>query len=385
MLEPLRRILALCRWNLNGAGRRLRGTIVITTGFFAVVMVFVAVLSVRDGITRSASRPGGDGIAVVSGNRGGLDAAAMNLIAQAPGVAKDGHGPNITGVTTGALILQNWQPDRLGLALVMSIDGARAALLPGFHITEGRMFRPGHNEMVIGEGAKRLFQPYTVGSTVEWMHRPWKIVGTYSTGSSVQDSQFLADLRQSQATAPRYDSAYVKLATPAAFAGFKAFLAHKSGLDVTVDRLSDVDRRYGEDLKKILERIDSVITALMAAGAVFASLNVTYASVARRKSELALLRALGFSRGAVLSTVLSEVMLFALLGGAAGMLTAVLIFNGLETGSLIGGHPVVFRFAVTPSAMAIALLLTFGMGFLGGLFPAIGAARRSVAAGLRGE
>ena len=385
MIEGLRRALALCRWNVSGVGKRLRGTIVITTGFFAVVMVFVAVLAVRDGITRSAMRPGGDGIGVVAGNRGSLDAAAVNLIAQAPGVAKDAHGPIITGITTGAMILQDWQPDRLGLALVMSINGARAGILPGFHIVEGRMFRPGHNEMVIGEGAKRLFQPYSTGSTVEWMHCPWKIVGVYSTGSSVQDSQFLADLHQTQATAMSHDSVYVKLSRPAAFDSFKIFLTHKSGLDITVDRLSDADRRYGEDLKGILELIDGVITALMAAGAVFASLNVTYASVARRSSELALLRALGFSRLSVLSTVLSEVMLLALIGGAAGVLAAILVFNGLETGSLIGGHPVVFRFAVTPSAMAIGLLLTLGMGFVGGLFPAVGAARRSVAAGLRGE
>jgi putative ABC transport system permease protein len=182
-----------------------------------------------------------------------------------------------------------------------------------------------------------------------------------------------------------HDSAYVKLTSPAAFEGFKTFLAHRSGLDIKVDRLSDEDRRYGEDLKGILELIDGVITGLMAAGAVFASLNVTYASVARRSSELALLRALGFSRLSVLSTILSEVMLLALIGGAAGVLGAILVFNGLETGSLIGGHPVVFRFAVTPSAIAIGLLLTLGMGFVGGLFPAIGAARRSVAAGLRGE
>lgn len=383
-----RQILSLCGWNFAGLPRRLRGVLVAGTGFFAVVLVFAGVLSVRDGVNRSQTRPDADDIAVVQNYRGALDAPTRSIIEQAPGLLKRHDVPQTAGTVFVPLLIHDWRPDAVGIAAIMAVENGRTAALPNFHLTSGRMMRPGLDEMLIGEGAKRLFPDYAEGRPVKWQQRKWKVVGVYSTGSLVQDSFFLADLAQAQTAldmGSKVSDLYVRLSSPAAFDRFKTALLAQKGLSLKVTRLTDQDQESGKDFNTILTLADGVITLLMAVGAIFAILNVMYASVAARRSEFAVLRAVGFSRLPVVVALLSEAMAIALLGGVLGMAAAGLSFNGLQTSSLIGGHPVAFDFAVTPTAALTALGMALAMGFIGGLFPAIRAARLPIAAALREE
>ncbi|HLY06957.1 MAG TPA: FtsX-like permease family protein [Rhizomicrobium sp.] len=385
-MAGIRQTFALLRWNFLGIVRRLRGAAVVAIGFFAVILVFVAVLSVRDGIVRSGMRTGNDDIAIVTSDRKPLNNAALAAIGQLPGVAHDAAGPMAAATTAAPLLLRDWKPNLLGIAMVVGIEGRKTGVLPNFHIVAGRMFRSGLDEMIMGEGARRMYPAYAAGQTLEWEHRSWKVVGVYSTGSITRDSQFLADLHQVQGAARMQDmltGIYVRLASPAAFDALRRALDRQPGLDAKVQRLSDEDHDFGSEFEKVLMLADGVITVLMAAGAIFAALNVMYANVASRSGELALLRALGFSRSPILAALLSEAVALALIGGALGVLAAMLFFDGLQTSSLIGGHAVAFDFAVTPAAVGVALGLTLGMGFVGGLFPAIRAARLPVARALR--
>lgn len=384
----LRQTLAVCAWNFRGIANRLPNALVVVIGFFTVIAVLSSVLAMRDGIALSTTRPGADAIAVVTATSGRPDAHTLDLVGQTPGVSRDANGPMAGGVVVGANLIRDWRPDTLGIAVVYGIERSKIGLLPNFRLLKGRMFRPGLNELMIGKGAVRLYPEFGLGKTMQWHHHTWKVVGEFETGSDVQDSLFLADLRQTQAAIAKgntYDWVFVRLTSPAAFDGFKKSLEGKPGAGVDVKRLSEQDSDMGKPFQIVLSLAAAVITSLMSVGAIFASLNVMYANVASRTSELAVLRALGFSRSPLLLAVLSEAMLLAIVGGTLGVAAAVLGLNGFQSSTIMGSRQVTFEFAITLSSVATAMALTIGMGFFGGLFPAIRAARLPIAQALREE
>lgn len=384
----LRQTLAVCAWNFRGIGNRLPNALVVVIGFFTVIAVLSSVLAMRDGIARSTARPGADAIAVVTASNGRTDAHTLDLVGQTPGLVRGASGPMAGGVVVGANLIRDWQPDTLGIVVVFGIERGKVGLLPNFNILEGRMFRPGLNELMIGKGAVRLYPEFGLGKTMQWHHRTWKVVGVFDTGSDVQDSLFLADLHQTQAAVAKgngYDWVLARLSSPAAFEGFKKSLESKPGSAVYVKRLSEQDSEMGKPFEIVLSLAAAVITLLMSVGAIFASLNVMYANVTSRTSELAVLRALGFSRSPLLLALLSEAMLLAVVGGTLGVAVATLGLNGFQSSTIMGSRQVTFEFAITLSSVATAMALTLGMGFFGGLFPAIRAARLPIAQALREE
>jgi len=347
------------------------------------------VLSVRDGLLASSTRPGSDAVVMVTRVHSAIDAPFISTLGEGPGVAHRHGSPMVAGSTFSALLMRNWKPDEIGIATVLGLDLTKPAILPNFHITQGRLPRPGLNEMMIGEGALHLYPEFAPGGrAVEWQHQQWTVVGVYSTGSVMRDSQFLADLHQVQSAmrAPnRFSGVFVQLNSATAAQAFKKWVETRPGLDASAKTIAEDDYDIGKDFRQIMTLADTVITALMAVGAIFAALNVMYANVASRSGELAVLRALGFSRLPVLAALIAEAMLLALVGGALAIVVAMLGFDGFEARTLAGGWMVSFRFAVTASAIAISLALTLGMGFIGGLFPAIRAARLPIAQALREE
>jgi len=378
---------ALCGWNFRSLRQRPGGAIVVVTAFFAVVLVFTSVLAARDGMAASGARPDAESIAVVStGGQFGPD--LISTVGQMPGVARAGKASSIVGTIQGAMLLRDRKPDTIDIAAIIGISRTDIGVLPNARVTQGRLFRPGLDEVVIGDGALRLYPEYRIGHAIVWQHRSWKIVGVFTTGSDIQDSLFLADLRQVQSArnvGDKYDTVFVRLAAPSTFAPFKAAMEKQPRIGAKVQRLSERDSDTGKELRMVLTLVDGVITLLMAAGAVFAALNVMYAAVDRRGGELGVLRALGFARLPILAAILSESLVLAGIGGALGVMAAALLFNGFETSTIASRWAVSFRFAVTFSAVVTALALTLGMGLLGGVFPAIRAARRPIAAALREE
>ena len=297
----------------------------------------------------------------------------MRFRQQHPGVDLDGRDRKL---------------DNIDVAAIIGISRSDIGVLPNARLAQGRLFRPGLDEVVIGEGALRLYPEYKIGHSIVWQHRRWQIVGVFTTGSNIQDSLFWADLRQLQSArnvGDKYDADFVRLGAPGAFAPFKAAMEKQPRLGAKVQRLSERDSDTGKELRMVLTLVDGVITLLMAVGAAFAALNVMYATVDRRSAELGVLRALGFSRLPILAAILSESLVLAGIGGALGVVAAALLLNGFETSTIATYWAVSFRFAVTPSAVATALALTIGMGFVGGLFPAIRAARLPIVVALREE
>ncbi len=387
-MATLRQIAAVCSWNFKSIFSRFQSASVVAIGFFAVVLVFVAVLSIRDGLLRGLNGDDLDTVALVYAKSGvnGLDATALETIRQAPGVAQDAQGPLVAPTLFAVIEIPKWAPGLLAVTTLRGIDQNFPQMMPQFRIVAGRSFKPGLDEIIVGQTAEKLYSGLAIGDTLRWERRSWKVVGIFSTGSALRDSSLLTDIHQLQAvnaTGNHYSSVYARLTAPGVFPAFKDALEHNAALHVNVETLGAYDRQSSQSLSTLLVLADGIITLLMAVGAVFGALNIMYANVARRTSEIATLRALGFARLPIFVAVMSETLALALFGGVLGVAVAALAFNGFEASTSIGGASVGFKFAVTAGAVEVALALTLLMGFFGGLFPSLRAARLPIATALR--
>jgi putative ABC transport system permease protein len=386
-VESLRQSAAICSWNFRTIATRAQSAMIVVLGFFGVVLVFVAVLGVRDGIVGQMTGEGADSVAIAySDMSGALTTEMLPVVEQAPGVEPSARGPLVSATLFASMELPKWAPGLFAEAQLRGVDEKFSSVIPQFRILRGRMFRTGLNEIVVGANDVKLFPELELGRTVHWRARDWKVVGIFATGSARYDSSAMADLHQIQAlnaSGTRISSIFVKLTSARAFSSFKSALERDPRFRGSVETMKDYEAEIGHSLSALLSTADGVITLLMAVGAVFGALNVMYANVASRRAEIATLRALGFGRGAILLAVLSEALALALLGGGLGVAAAYVLFNGYEASTSMGGTLTEFRFTVTLAAIGIGLLLTVSMGLVGGLFPALRAARLPLARALR--
>ena len=246
-------------------------------------------------------------------------------------------------------------------------------------------FNPGMRELVVGEDAKRQYVGLEVGKQVELANQLWTIVGTFVSGDS-HDSELWADSEVVANTYRRtaFQSVTVKLDGKDGFDQLKAAMAADLRLKLDVDTTRHYYSKQSEDLTHFIEILGIVIGSIMAVGAVFGALNTMYAAVAGRAREIATMRAIGFRGLPVVVAVMLETMLLALLGGMLGGALAWLVFNGYSVSTLGSNFSqVMFQFKVSPELLWNGLKWALGIGLVGGLFPALRAARLPVTEALR--
>jgi putative ABC transport system permease protein len=372
--------------------QRLGSSSVIVIGIAGVVGVLVALLAMGQGFQATLQSGGRDDTAIVL--RGGSVSEAQSVmtrddvdaIEQAPGIARGADGkPVVSAELVVAANLRKRGSDDDANAQLRGVDEAAWALRPKLKIVEGRAFRPGLRELVVGQGAHREFAGLDVGDEVKLGMQTWKVVGVFASGDAY-DSELWADRREVAAAYRRGNSAesvLVKLTGAAAFAPFKAALAADPKLKVEADTTREFFARQSEGLAKVLRVVGIAVGLIMAIGAVFGALNCMFAAVAARAREIATLRAIGFRGGPVVVSVMLETMLLALLGGLLGALVVWLIFDGYTASTLNGFTDVMFRFKVDPGLVWTGLKWALAIGFVGGLFPAVRAARLPVTTALR--
>ena len=372
--------------------QRAGSSSVIVIGIAGVVAVLVALLAMGEGLTATLASGGRSDTAIVLRGGAAAESASVLLrddvlaVEQAPGVARDAAGkPVLSAELVVAASLKQKGSNEDANAQLRGVDAEAWALRPDLKIVQGRKFKPGLRELVVGQGAARQFAGVAVGDEVKLGTESWKVVGVFASGDAY-DSELWAD-RQSVASAYRRgnsaESVLVKLTSAAAFDGFKAALASDPKLKVEASTTADYFARQSAGLAKTIRVVGLTVGVIMAIGAIFGALNCMFAAVASRAREIATLRAIGFRGVPVVVSVMLETMLLALAGGVLGALIVWLVFNGYTTSTLNGLTQVVFDFKVSPALMWSGLKWALAIGFIGGLFPAVRAARLPVTTALR--
>ena len=387
-------VLAVTGVTLRSIPQRIGSASVAVIGIAGVVIVFTAVLSIAEGF-RAAMRGTGDPRTVIVLRAGsdtemtsGLGGDDARLIAEAPGVER---GPAGVHASPELFVIVGHPLKRSGTDANVPLRGVTPAALavrPSVKIVEGRMLTPGTSEVVVGRAASRQFADLTIGSTTRWNDATWQVVGIFDAGGSVAETELWADAKVVQSAYRRgnsYQSVYARLESADSLQAFKDRLTSDPRLNVTVFREPDYYQQQSQVLQSIIRTIGIGIAVLMGLGAIFGAINTMYSAVAGRTREIATLRALGFGRSPVVVSVLVESLLLSLVGGAIGGVLAWAAFDGYQTATMNwqSFSQVAFAFAVTPQLLAQGLTYAALMGLLGGMFPAIRAARLPVVTALR--
>jgi putative ABC transport system permease protein len=385
---------SITRFGLMSIPQR-RGAVAATViGIAGVVTVLVGVLSIAAGFKQAMTVSGSPDSAIVlrsgadSEMVSGLSREQTRLIADSPGVAHVTEGPL---ASAELFVIINLPKRSTGTDANVPLRGVEAAALrvrDQLKMVEGRMFEWGKDEVIVGSGAAQEFAGMNVGSKIKVGRYEWPVVGIFSANGGVSESEIWSDAKVLQAAYNRGDSfqsVYAKLISPGAFQQFKDSLTSNPQLNVKVARQSEYYADQSETLTRLINTLGFLIAFLMALGAVFGALNTMYSAVSARTREIATLRALGFGRGAVIVSLMIESLMLALIGGAIGGGLAYLAFNNFHTSTMNwqSFSQIAFAFKVTPQLLIRGIVWSAVIGLIGGLFPAIRAARLPIAAALR--
>jgi putative ABC transport system permease protein len=390
----LSQVLSILKFGLMSIPQR-RGAVATTViGIAGVVAVLVGVLSIASGIRQAMAASGAPDGAVVL--RSGADTEMVSgfqrdqtrLIADAPGVARNGQGPLASAELFVIINLPKRSTGTDANVPLRGVESAAFQVRDNLKILEGRNFEWGRNEVIVGRGAAREFAGLEVGSSLKVGRYQWPIVGIFSADGGVAESEIWTDAKVLQDAYKRGDSfqsVYAKLSSPGAFQQFRDALTSNPQLSVKVQRQVDYYAQQSETTTQLVTGLGVPIALLMALGALFAALNTMYSAVAARTREIATLRALGFGGGAVVVSLMLESLLLALAGGLLGGGLAYFAFNNFHTSTMNwqSFSQITFAFRVTPELLARGIVWAALIGLVGGLFPAIRAARLPIAAALR--
>ena len=388
-----RQLMAITWMNLQTLPQRAGASSVIVIGIAGVVAVLVSVLAMSLGFRHTLADTGRADRAIIL--RGGSDVelnsnltrAEIDTISNAPGLAKDAAGGAL--LSNELVTVANVPKLDTGTDANVTLRGVGAMLLavrPVLQMVEGRMFRPAVRELIVGQGAARQFRGLVTGGVLRLRNADWTITGRFTSNGDVHESELLADVDTVASAVERkgYSSAVALLDNAAAFPAFRDSLTTDPRLKVDVQREPDYYAAQSKDLSKAINIVGNTVAVIMAIGAMFGALNSMYSAVAARALEIATLRAIGFGALPVLLSVMLESLVLSLLGGCIGAFLAWVVFNGHSVATLGGAFAqVVFQLTVTPQLLVTGIVWACAIGLLGGLFPALRAARVPVAEALR--
>ncbi len=382
-------------YNLESLKARWRSAVVAVLGIAGTVAVFVAVLALARGFKATMVASGSRENAIVrrDGATSEMDSVVSRddarVIEDAPGVRRRSDG---SALASGEVVVVTALPLRAtGTDANVQVRGVSAAVQevrPTLKVTQGRFFRPGLPELVVGRNAVTTYSGVDYGARLSFGGLDWTVVGVFEAGGAAYESEVWcdADLLNQAYQRPRQirQSLTVRLESEAAFETLKTAVKADPRLEVQVEREIDYYAKTSQALTQLITSLGALVVMVMGVGAVFGALNTMYSAVAERGREVATLRALGFGGGVVVACFVFEALLVSLAGGLLGCLAA-LPLNGLTTGTMnwqTFSH-LAFAFQITPELLTLGVAFALLMGLVGGVPPAIRAARLPVAAALR--
>ena len=379
-------------YNVRNLGQRRVSTALTALGIALVAWVFVFTLALAGGFEAALRATGSpkNAIVVRSGSTAELTSIVTRESAAAiesqPEIARAKDGQPLA--TSELLVIWNLarKSGTTTNVVVRGIGPKSMALRPSVRLVAGRMFRPGLDEIVVGKMVSERFRNCSVGDQLKLSGRQWNVVGVFDAGGTTYDSEIWGDVELFMPVfdRPVYQSVIVRLDDPSHLPALKKRLEADPRMSVAVHREDQFYAAQSGRLASLLRILGTFVTVIMAMGAVFGALNTMYASVGARTKEIGTLRAIGFGRGAVLTSVLIESTLLALLGGVIGCLFALPVraFT-TSTMSFATFSELAFRFDVAPWMLLAGLAFSAAMGLLGGFFPARKASSMEVVEALR--
>jgi putative ABC transport system permease protein len=383
----LRAGLAAVRLNLASLRQRIWPALVVVVGVACVVATLLSMLSMTVGLRHTWQRAGSPERAIIlpaTAQRegdGAVSRAEARIIKDAPGIARDARGRAIADpeITTGLVVRR--RGGGRGNIQLRSFGPEGLALRPEFRIVAGRMYQPGKHEMVVGAEAPGQFRGVGLGDKITMPDGLWPVVGVFKTNDDLVQSQLVAD---SDTVMPvlrktAYTSVTVRLGGANALAALKRSITTNPALKVQVERQSDYYNRRSAQFSDLNDALVYGVGVLLGLGALLAAVNILYSAVMARAREIATMRALGFGAAPVALAVAVEGLLLALAGAGIGTAIAYGLFNGVQDIS----QNTAFHLIFSPAMIALGLAWALMIGLLGGVLPAIHAARLSIVDGLR--
>jgi putative ABC transport system permease protein len=381
-------------YNLRSVRARWVSAIVAVLGIAGTVGVFVAVLSLARGFKATVVGSGSADNALIrrAGSTGEIDGTVpleqVKVIQDAPGIARDGDQPLVSPevVVIAAFPLKSTGTDANVQVRGVSVNTLKVRR--NIHMVAGRFFQPGLNELIVGRNVPSTYAGLNLADTVRFGGGNWKVVGVFDAAGSAFDSEVWCDARVLSEVYKRpeniFSSITVHLTSPAALTQLKDALSADPRMQVQVDREIDYYEKQSRGLTALITILGTMVAGVMGIGAIFGALNTMYSAVSERSREIATMRAIGFGATAIVFSFIFEALFISLIGGLVGC-AAVLPLNGFTTSTMnmqTFSH-LAFAFRVTPLLLGIGVAFALLMGFVGGVPPAIRAARRPVVLALR--
>jgi putative ABC transport system permease protein len=381
-------------YNVESVRQRWQTTIVAVLGIAGSVGVFVAMAALAMGFRAALVSSGSADNVLVRrmGATNEMDSVVtlnqVTALEDAPEIAKSAEGPLVSRET---VVIANLPLKESGTDANVQVRGVttRAFLVHrGIRMKEGRVMNPSTYEMVVGKHAATSYSGASLGDVIRLGGASWTVVGIMDAGDSSFDSEIWCD---GNLLAPAYhrpieifSSAAARLTSVDALASLRERTTRDPKLQVDLERETDYYARASQSFTSLITKLGMPVAGIMALGAIFAALNTMYSAVAERSREIATIRAIGFGETAVVVSFVFEALLIAFVGGVLGGLCA-LPLNGLTTATMnwqTFSH-LSFAFRVTPIILICGLGFALLMGILGGLPPALRAARLPITTALR--
>ena len=376
--------------NILNIPTRWSSSVVVVIGIGGVVAVLVALLSMASGLTTvfTKSTNPDRGVVVRSGATSelssNLSVTDANLVSTLAGIEL-----SAAEVFVIADIPKKATSTAANL-VVRGVSNDSFAIRPELQVIDGRRFEPGRNEIIVGTKAQEEFIGLNLGDKVVLREFTWTVVGTFQADGSSVESEIWGDLSSVQ-SAFRYEggitSIRLLLSNPSVFTTLSELIEDDRRLQVDLYSEEDWFKQQSESNTQVITVFAMIVGCIMSIGAVFAALNTMYTAVASRTYEIATLRAIGFGGFPVVISVLVESLVLAIIGGCLGAAIAYFAFNGFTVSTLdqLSFSQIAFDFNVSPTLIALGVIVSVALGIVGGFFPAIRAALLPVTTALRGE
>lgn len=393
-MELISQIFAVSLMNIRNIPARLGPSLVVVVGIGGVVAVLVALMAMAQGFQATMQGAGHDDRVIIlraganSEINGSISFEQANIIRNKPGIKKTAGEPLIAGESYVSVNISKRANQSAANVPFRGVSEESFVVRPEVEVIEGRNIEFGKFELIVGASAADQFSGLEIGSTLSLRNAEWLVVGYFDSGGSIYDSEIWTDVLMLNAVFGRgstYSSMAAQLSSSEDLEQLRTSLEQDPRLTNKIQRESDFYGAQSETTNQLITGVGISVSSIMAIGAIFAVLNTMYSAVSERSIEIATLRALGFGRLPIICSVVVESLLLAIAGGSIAGLLAYLFFNGFTASTIGTNTQVSFEFMVTPTIILTGVSLASALGIVGGMFPAMRAARLPISEALRGS